>query len=56
MINIELTRKQLLFLYESLLSYTDEGPDGEGWPSPELNELRSLIERAVSRGRTMIEL
>jgi len=40
---LRLTEKQLIDLSEILWSIQDEGPEGEGWASEKLIELRLLI-------------
>lgn len=46
---IELTPKQLQKLVDVLWSSEDCGPTGEGWPSPELEELRTLFDGILVR-------
>jgi hypothetical protein len=41
------TREQLEKLSEILWNFQDEGPAGAGWASKELEELRSIVDRAL---------
>ncbi len=44
LIALHLTLQQLETLSDKLHELRDEGPDGMGWASPELSELRSLVD------------
>ncbi len=48
-IQVSLTLPQLEKLTDVLLCTTDCGPGNEGWPSPELRELRDLFEAALAK-------
>lgn len=48
MVTLQLTDEQVEDLQEILSSARDEGPEGEGWASNELTELRALVNQAIS--------
>lgn len=48
MVEIELTEDQALFLANILSETTDEGPEGYGWKSTELEDLITIIDDAIS--------
>ena len=48
-IQLELTKKQLDLLIDTLESYWDEGPHGEGWQSNELIELTRIVTDCVDK-------
>lgn len=54
MITLVLTPEQLSKLDDLLYSTTDEGPEGEGWASSGLEELRVLVSRAVEEAPDLL--
>lgn len=49
MITIKLTVKQYDILWEAIHAYQDRGPCcGEGWCSPEVDEVRKIVAEAAS--------
>ncbi len=57
LIALHLTLQQLETLSDKLHELRDEGPDGMGWASPELSELRSLVDarfyKVKAEGKSM---
>lgn len=51
---IRLTDEQYHFLCETLMFHSDEGPEGEGWKSAELEELCAVIERAAAQPKRRV--
>ena len=48
-INLQFTLKQAEKLEEVLFDHRDEGPIHEGWVSPELEEIRTIVKFAVEK-------
>lgn len=49
LVRLVLTHEQAEALSEALNEYQDRGPQGEGWASKGLQELRSLVEDAIEQ-------
>lgn len=47
MVSLKLTMQQLENLGEALMEVHDCGPTGSGWPSKEVEELRSIVDEEL---------